>query len=60
MTIHVATSGFARIITVVLIGAAAAIVGAGGQAFAQAEKTLRFGHMWPPNDVWGQAHRRKI
>ena len=58
MTIKVARSGFARRMAIVLIGAAAAIVGAEGQAFAQTEKTLRFGHMWPPNDVWGQGAQR--
>src|SRR5829696_1757112 len=58
MTIKVARSGFARRMAIVLIGAAAAIVGAEGQVFAQTEKTLRFGHMWPPNDVWGQGAQR--
>ena len=58
MTINVARSGFARLRGIVLIGAAAAIVGAEGQVFAQTEKTLRFGHMWPPNDVWGQGAQR--
>src|SRR5829696_6205467 len=58
MTINVARSGFARLMGMVLIGAAAAIVGAEGQAFAQTERTLRFGHMWPPNDVWGQGAQR--
>jgi TRAP-type transport system periplasmic protein len=27
-------------------------------ASAQVEKTLRFGHMWPPGDVWGQGAQK--
>jgi tripartite ATP-independent transporter DctP family solute receptor len=34
------------------------IGGMAGDAAAQAEKTLRFGHMWPANDVWGQGAQR--
>ena len=58
MDTRLATSGLARLIATALIGAAAWFVGPGGHAFAQAEKTLRFGHMWPPNDIWGQGAQR--
>jgi tripartite ATP-independent transporter DctP family solute receptor len=31
---------------------------ASSDAEAQAAKTLRFGHMWPANDLWGQGAQR--
>ncbi len=41
-----------------ILAAALAISAMTGQAVAQAEKTFRLGHMWPPNDVWAQGAQR--
>lgn len=43
----------------VAAGAVAGVLLAGSVAAnAQADKTLRFGHMWPPNDVWAQGAQK--
>jgi TRAP-type transport system periplasmic protein len=34
------------------------IAGSPAEVSAQATKTFRFGHMWPPADVWGQGAQR--
>jgi tripartite ATP-independent transporter DctP family solute receptor len=45
---------------VLSVAAAAAVMLLAGSfgVHAQADKTLRFGHMWPQNDVWGEGAQK--
>jgi tripartite ATP-independent transporter DctP family solute receptor len=56
MTLVSGTSKLARLVAVGML--AGLLSNVGGDIARAQDKTLRFGHMWPPTDVWGRGAQK--